>query len=126
MGSVLEADLRLSLNKELDVLSVSDRVQGLLGYSSQDFLNARVSIEKLLHLNDAAKLRHIFDATIPKLSGELNVRFRHADGQIRSMRLRYEREDRKPARPWCGSGCQIRHRRNRDGLSTEHPSICTP
>lgn len=99
MGSVLEADLRLSLNKELDVLSVSDRVQGLLGYSSQDFLNARVSIEKLLHLNDAAKLRHIFDATIPKLSGELNVRFRHADGRIRSMRLRYEREDSETGAP---------------------------
>ena len=82
---MLEADFRLSLNKDLDVLSASDRVEGLLGYASQDFLSAKVSIEKILHLNDAAKVRHIFDPAVKKQSGELNVRFRHADGRIRGL-----------------------------------------
>jgi hypothetical protein len=61
MGSVLQADFRLSMkNKEMNVLSIGDRVKSLLGYASQDLLNRKIWFEQILHLNDAAKVRQIF------------------------------------------------------------------
>ena len=89
---MLEADIRLALKEKLDVLSVSERVEAILGYKRQEFLSSAISLEELVHPNDAAAVRKLFSSSAPEDSGELNVRVRHADGRIRCMRWRYELE----------------------------------
>jgi hypothetical protein len=90
---VLEADFRLALMEKLDVLSAGERVEALLGYKPDEFLSSAVSLEGLIHPDDVAKVRQLFSPSATEDSGELNVRVRHADGRIRCMRGRYEREN---------------------------------
>ena len=85
---MLDADFRLALMEKLDVLSVSERVEAILGYKPQEFLSSAISLEGLVHPNDAAAVRDLFSASATEDSGELNVRVRPADGRIRIMNWR--------------------------------------
>ena len=89
---MLEADFRLALMEKLDVLSVSERVEELLGYKPQEFLSSAISLEGLVHPDDLAAVRQLFSSSAREDSGELNVRVRPADGRIRCMRWGYELE----------------------------------
>ncbi|HUA99110.1 MAG TPA: EAL domain-containing protein [Terracidiphilus sp.] len=90
-GIVREADFRLHWREKLDVLSASDRVEILIGYSQEDFLSGTISFETLLHPKDAPWVRQLFAAEAAE-AGESTVRVRHADRRIRCLRWRYERE----------------------------------
>lgn len=91
MSSVPEVNFRLALNKKLDVLWASDRVEGLLGYRLEDLL-AGTSLAELIHPNDAEIAGRLVSAEGEDGGGEVNLRFRHADGAIRCMRGHFKRE----------------------------------
>lgn len=92
MGLVLGADFRLVFVKKLDVLSTGERVESLLGYKPRQFLTSQVSLESLLHPQDRAVVEGLFRTEANADAGSLAVRIRHADGRIRCLRMRYERE----------------------------------
>jgi diguanylate cyclase (GGDEF)-like protein/PAS domain S-box-containing protein len=89
---MLEANFRVALKKKLDVLSASESVEVLLGYKPQEFLSSRVSLEKMIHPDDADAARILFSPKANDPGGTVNLRIRHADGRIRCMRGCYRRE----------------------------------
>jgi diguanylate cyclase (GGDEF)-like protein/PAS domain S-box-containing protein len=89
---VLEAVFRLELKKTLDVLSVSEGVEALLGYSAEDLVSSKVSFGELVHPNDSDVASRLFSPRSKDHHGVANIRLRHADGKIRCMRARYTRE----------------------------------
>jgi diguanylate cyclase (GGDEF)-like protein/PAS domain S-box-containing protein len=91
-GPVFEADFRLALKENIDVLSASERVDAILGYKPKEFLSSAISLEGLVHPHDAAVVRQLFSPSSNDESGELKVRVRHADGRIRCLSWIFERE----------------------------------
>lgn len=88
---MLGADFRLVFVKKLDVLSAGERVESLLGYKPRRFLTSQVTFEDLLHPLDRPAVEGLFSES-KEGAGSLPVRMRHADGRIRCLRMRYERE----------------------------------
>jgi diguanylate cyclase (GGDEF)-like protein/PAS domain S-box-containing protein len=89
---VFEADFRLVLEQHLNVLSVSERVESLLGYESVALLSSSPSLERLIHVADLPRVRRLFYLTITAASGELGVRMRHISRRILCTLWCYERE----------------------------------
>ena len=90
---MLEADLCLTFNGLIDVLSFSERVEGLLGYRRDDVLGSTVSLQQLIHPRDLPNLLRLFGATASDRSGGVHLRIRGADGRIRCIPFRYLREE---------------------------------
>ena len=86
---MLEANLRLALTDGLPVLSVSDSIEALLGFSPDSFVSARVSLKDRIHPHDADIAFALFSAQIETQSTAVNLRIRHADGRIRCMKASY-------------------------------------
>ena len=104
----VEAKLRLALDEHLKVLSVSDGIEALLGFSAEDFLAFRVSVKDRIHKDDADIAGMLFSSPIENKSGTFNIRLRHADGRIRCIKGQYSKE---PAKRGSGSrsaaaGCE--------------------
>ena len=91
-GAPVEAKLRLALDEHLKVLSVSDGIEALLGFSAEDFLAFRVSVKDRIHKDDAAIAGMLFSSPIENKSGTFNIRLRHADGRIRCIKGQYSKE----------------------------------
>jgi diguanylate cyclase (GGDEF)-like protein/PAS domain S-box-containing protein len=109
---VFEVDFRLALKEKLDVLSVSETVEAFLGYKPQEFLSSSISLQGLVHSNDAAAVWRLFSPHATDKSGNVNVRMRHADGRMRCMNWRYKREK-------LGQGFTILHLKMRDAVGME-------
>ncbi|HEX4286996.1 MAG TPA: EAL domain-containing protein [Terracidiphilus sp.] len=88
---MLDADLRLTLTDQLDVLYSSDRVERLLGYRRED-LASSASLQPLLHPEDFVALRALFEPGEAAHTGATLLRIRGADGRIRCISFRYLRE----------------------------------
>ena len=90
-GPVQCADLRLAFEQELDVLSASERVECLFGYTPSEMLS--VSLADVIHPGDEALVRRLFSPATKDSAGlpELKIRIRHADGRIRLQRWVYKR-----------------------------------
>ena len=91
-GAPVQAKLRLALDEHLKVLSVSDGIEALLGFSAEDFLAFRVSVKDRIHKDDAAIAGMLFSSPIENKSGTFNIRLRHADGRIRCIKGQYSKE----------------------------------
>ncbi len=90
---MLEAVFRLELLGERQaVLSVSEGVEGLLGYKAADLLAGGVSFGDLMHPNDLDVARRMFSPRSGEHSGTENFRVRHSDGRIRCVRAEFARE----------------------------------
>ncbi len=85
----VESKIRLALDERLTVLSRSDGIEPLLGFSDEDFLNSRVSLKERIHPDDADIADRLFSPSLEKDSGSFNIRLRHADGKIRCVRGEY-------------------------------------
>jgi PAS domain S-box-containing protein len=96
---VLEATICLALTGQLAVLSVSDSIKALLGYSPQDFLTGRVSLKELIHPDDGDIAETLFLPDLHTISGSFNIRIRQANGKIRCVRGSYGKRQ--------GEGCSI-------------------
>jgi len=89
--AVLEATLRLALTDQLPVLSVSESIEALLGFASDDFLSARVSLKELIHPHDQDIAEILFSSDSQNNDSTFNIRLRQANGRIRCIRGSYQK-----------------------------------
>ncbi len=92
MGVLAEASFRIALAPQLKVLSVSESVNGLLGFEQADYLSGKVSLVERIHADDAESFARLFCPQTPSNCETFNVRLRQASGQIRCFRGRCRRE----------------------------------
>lgn len=90
-ATFLEATIRLVLADPPAPLSVSDGIEPLLGFSPDDFLNAKVSLQSRIHADDRDIAETLFSPADNHSAGTFNIRLRQADGKIRCVRGRYEK-----------------------------------
>ncbi len=91
-GPSVETRIRFALDEHLTLLSASAGVNGLLGYSAEDFLSSRVVFRDLIHPGDDDIAEMLFSPELPNQSGAFNFRLRHADGRIRCVCGQYTRK----------------------------------
>jgi diguanylate cyclase (GGDEF)-like protein/PAS domain S-box-containing protein len=89
---VLAVDFRLTLHDQLDVLSVSDRVESLLGYKADDFLASPSLLQQLIHPSDLSLVLSICSSASSTPIEDGRVRIRGIDGRMRSLGFQAERE----------------------------------
>jgi len=90
--AVLEARICLALTGPLPILSVSDSIEALLGFTADDYLSARVSLPQQIHKDDTDIADRLFASDDPGTSGTFKIRIRHADGRIRCISGQYGKE----------------------------------
>lgn len=88
---MLESKLCLALTDQISVLSASDSIEEMLGFSADDFVNARVSLKELIHSDDSDISSTLFSTDTETRSGTFNIRIRHANGRIRCIRGFYDK-----------------------------------
>jgi len=91
-NGVLEARVCLALQGRLPVLSVTDSIAALLGFTADDFLSARVSLQQQIHPHDSDIADVLFSTGDPGTSGTFNIRLRDANGRIRCICGQYTKE----------------------------------
>ena len=74
------------------LVSAGEGTEALLGYSSEDFLTARVQLQDRIHREDGDLAASLFSPDISVQSGSVNLRIRHADGRIRCFKGRYAKK----------------------------------
>ena len=87
-----DAQFQLRLGDSFCVLSVSESIHALLGYSAEDFQLGKISLRQLIHRDDQDVVGDLFSSEIHCASGEFNVRMRQANGKIRCLKGRYKKE----------------------------------
>jgi PAS domain S-box-containing protein len=91
MAPLLEAKICLELSDHLMVLSVSDSIKALLGFSAEDFTSLTISLKELIHPHDHDIAETLFSADLQTGSGSFNIRLRQANGRIRCIKGFYEK-----------------------------------
>ncbi len=72
------------------LVSVSESVEDLLGYSSAQFLSGDISWSGLVHTDDQDIVDKLFSASLAPAADSFNIRIRHADGRIRCVKGQYK------------------------------------
>lgn len=85
------AELHIVLSDLPTVLSVSESIEALLGFTSVDFISGNVSLLDRIHLEDGDLANLIFFNVDSPAAGSFPIRLRHADGRIRIVRLDFEK-----------------------------------
>ena len=85
----METNIRILLTDTLPVLSVSDSIRNLLGYSAHDFLTAKVSFRNSIHPDDGDIEDELFSHPDADKAGQFNIRLRKASGRICCIRGSY-------------------------------------
>ncbi len=80
------------LERPPKLVSSGGDVKALLGYSQEDFLSGKVQFEDRIHPEDAGLAASLFAHDGDSLSGTINLRVRHVDGLIRSLKVRYRKD----------------------------------
>ena len=88
---MFDSDVRLTWKDDLDVLFVSDRVAGMLGYEQADLLSS-ISLQQLIHPRDLPLVHELFAPFAARRRGDVCLRIRGVDGRIRCLRFSYVRE----------------------------------
>jgi PAS domain S-box-containing protein len=89
---VLEAKVSLALKEGLPILSVTDSIEALLGYTADDYLSGRVSLKQQIHPHDIDIAEMLFSSGSDSAeSGAFNLRLRQANGRIRCIRGQYSK-----------------------------------
>ena len=89
---MVEATFDIALSSQPKVLSVSETVKALLGYTPRDFLSSEVSLADRIHPHDADVAKRLFSLEMVMGTLAFNIRLRHADGRIRCVRGSYEKK----------------------------------
>lgn len=84
-----QTNICLALTSELAVLSVSDDIEALLGFTADDFLTEKITFQSFIHVHDQDIAQYLFSKEINPASGTFNIRLRHADGRIRCIKGQY-------------------------------------
>ena len=88
---VLEASVCLALNGQLPIVSVSDSIEALLGFTADDYLSGRVSLKQQIHPHDSDIADLLFSSDDSTASGSFNLRLRQANGRIRCIKGQYNK-----------------------------------
>src|SRR5208283_4960798 len=91
---LVEATFDIALRTPPKVLSVSNGVEELLGYTPLDFLSSKISLSDRIHSHDADIAASLFTAETQERAGKFNIRLRHADGRFRCVRGSYRKRAR--------------------------------
>ena len=89
---LLESHFSIELTQPASVKSVSQTVKALLGFSSDKFLNGKISLPDLIHSHDQDIADELFSTNVETTSGTFNIRIRHADGRIRCIKGQYTKD----------------------------------
>lgn len=87
----LRAEFHILLSDAPVVLSVSDSIKALLGFTPDDFICGKVSIVDRIHLEDSDLASLLFLGSDSPVSGCFPIRLRQASGKIRVVRLDYKK-----------------------------------
>lgn len=86
-NEVLEVNVQISLlNDAILVLTISDSIQKLLGFSPDDYLTGKVSLKEQIHPDDL-DIADILFSTENLSSNVANIRLRQANGRIRCIKV---------------------------------------
>lgn len=86
-----ELYFQIALIKPNVVLSVGDSCENLLGFSSEDFLSGKVSLQAMIHAHDQDYADVLFSPHITQVAGTFNLRIRQANGRIRCVKSQYRK-----------------------------------
>jgi PAS domain S-box-containing protein len=86
-----DAKICLSLTDHLPVVSVSESIEALLGFTAEDFISLKVSLKELIHPHDHDIAETLFLSDLQTGSGSFNIRLRQANGRIRCIKGFYEK-----------------------------------
>ena len=86
-----DVKIRLRLGDPISVLSASESIHALLGYSANDLSQGRVVLSALIHADDQDIASVIFSTELTAVSGDFNFRMRQASGRIRCLKGHYEK-----------------------------------
>jgi hypothetical protein len=84
---VIEARFRMVLGAHARVLSATDDIEALLGYSVEDFVSGRVLLADRIHPHDQDIADRLFACDRPPRFEVFNLRLRQASGPIRCVRV---------------------------------------
>jgi PAS domain S-box-containing protein len=84
-----EACFRIALKDSPRMLSASEGVEALLGFSVNEFISGRVALKQQIHSEDAEIADILFFRDGKDTSGTVNLRIRGADGKIRCVKAHY-------------------------------------
>ena len=84
-GQIQEVMFHISLEDKPQPMSVNGEVEGLLGFSPEDFLSGRVNLEDRIHVDDGDIACRLFSAHGEERSGVVHLLVRCADGRIRCV-----------------------------------------
>lgn len=86
-NEVLEVNVQISLlNDAILVLTISDSIQKLLGFSPDDYLTGKISLKEQIHPDDL-DIADILFSTKNLSSNVANIRLRQANGRIRCIKV---------------------------------------
>lgn len=87
----LGAEFHILLSDSPVVLSVSGSIEALLGFTPDDFIAGHISLPDRIHLEDGDLASLLFLNADSPASGSFPIRLRQANGQIRIVRLDFEK-----------------------------------
>lgn len=88
---MIEALLKLGLDKPTAALSVSGDIEQLLGYRPENFLDGSVSLWDRIHQHDHDILNKLKSVDPRDNTGVCNLRLRQANGRIRCIKCLYNK-----------------------------------
>ena len=111
----------VSLNDSPKVLSASDGVSALLGFSPNDFVSGRVGFQYLIDSVDANVARTLFSPDTEARAGTVDLHLRCRSGEIRHINAEYTK-GRKVAQ---GEVCLVVVMRDAEGIedSSDEPLL---
>lgn len=82
----------IALKDPFPIVSVTEGIEALLGFTADDYLTGRVCLKQQIHPDDTDIADMLFSSDNPGMTGIFNIRLRHADGRIRCIRGEYSKE----------------------------------
>jgi diguanylate cyclase (GGDEF)-like protein/PAS domain S-box-containing protein len=95
----MKATLRFTRQVTPRVVSASESIEGLLGYTVRQLVGGPVSWQALVHPEDQDLATQLMAPDLPLPNGSFNLRLRHADGRIRCVRSDYRLNQQELAEP---------------------------
>jgi hypothetical protein len=86
---ILTTNFSVALSQPTVVLSVGGDIYNLLGFSEDDFLGGKVTLQSRIHSHDQDIADALFSSEINPVTNSFNFRIRHADGRIRCVKGQY-------------------------------------
>ena len=93
-AQVSEVEFRI-LPERQQVMLVSGSVEGLLGFSPEQFVSGKVSLQDRIHPDDADLAAELLSLQNQRDNETFSLRIRHADGKIRCVAARVTQEGTK-------------------------------